>query len=103
MFLGDLQKYYLPIILVTIYPVQALSAAPCRLLGQELVLDKNIGGKNGLSEDSDIGYVVGGAKVLYPKSYTGVISMNLEFISPYLLSSPALFVQDINNRAAQNN
>ena len=48
-------------------PLQALVASPCRLLGQELVIDKKIGGRNGLFDDTDIGYCVGGAKILYAK------------------------------------
>ncbi|KAG1659723.1 hypothetical protein FOA52_012263 [Chlamydomonas sp. UWO 241] len=51
---------------------QTLCAAPARLLGQELVIDKKEQGKHGLSDESDIAYCMGGAKILYPKCETGV-------------------------------
>jgi hypothetical protein len=45
---------------------QALTAAPARLLGQELVLDKKDEGRHGLSSEVDVSYCVGDAKILYP-------------------------------------
>lgn len=51
---------------------QALCTAPARLLGQELVIDKKEQGKHGLSDDMDVSYCMGGAKVIYPKCETGV-------------------------------
>ena len=44
-------------------PLQALCATPARLLGQELVLDKKEQGKHGLSDEIDVAYCVGDAKV----------------------------------------
>uniref|UniRef100_A0A7R9V2C3 EML-like first beta-propeller domain-containing protein n=1 Tax=Chlamydomonas euryale TaxID=1486919 RepID=A0A7R9V2C3_9CHLO len=51
---------------------QTLCAAPARLLGQELVIDKKEMGMHGLSDEQDVAYCMGGAKILYPKCETGV-------------------------------
>ncbi|GFH16041.1 WD_REPEATS_REGION domain-containing protein [Haematococcus lacustris] len=53
--------------------ITALTAAPARLLGQEVVLDKADEGKHGLSCETDIAYVVGDAKIIYPKCEGGVL------------------------------
>ena len=45
--------------------IQALTASASRVLGQELVLDQKARGKNGLFDEIDVGYCMGGAKVLY--------------------------------------
>eukprot|EP00798_Chlamydomonas_sp_ICE-L_P017096 gene17096-23393_t len=55
---------------------QALCAAPSRLLGEELVLDKKEESKHGLSDEADISYIEGGAKVIYPKCEGGVFPPN---------------------------
>jgi hypothetical protein len=46
--------------------VQALSASPARLLGQEVVIDAAANGCHGLSSDIDTAYCVGNAKITYP-------------------------------------
>ena len=45
--------------------LQAISSKPARLLGQELLVDKAATGHKGLSEDKDVGYCLGGAKIIY--------------------------------------
>ncbi len=47
--------------------VQALCAAPARLLGHEMILDKAETGKNGLVDEVDVAACVGDAKIIYPK------------------------------------
>lgn len=49
---------------------QTLCAAPARLLGQELILDKAEQGCHGLSNEVDIAFCVGDAKVIYPVGAT---------------------------------
>jgi hypothetical protein len=48
--------------------VLALTESPSRLLGHELLLNKTLGGKNGIENLVDVAYLVGDAKVDYPKS-----------------------------------
>ena len=48
--------------------VQSLTESPARLLGHELLLNKTLGGKNGIENLVDVAYLVGDAKVDYPKS-----------------------------------
>ena len=45
--------------------LQAISSKPARLLRQELLVDKAATGHKGLSEDKDVGYCLGGAKIIY--------------------------------------
>lgn len=48
--------------------VHSLTESPARLLGHELLLNKTLGGKNGVENLVDVAYLVGDAKVDYPKS-----------------------------------
>lgn len=52
--------------------VQSLNESPARLLGHELLLDKTLTGKNGIENMVDVAYLMGDAKVDYPKCTTGV-------------------------------
>lgn len=52
--------------------IQSLNESPARLLGHELLLDKTLTGKNGIENMVDVAYLVGDAKVDYPKCTTGV-------------------------------
>lgn len=52
--------------------ILALCETPARLLSHEIILDKAERGKNGLENEVDIALCVGEAKVLYPKSKSGV-------------------------------
>lgn len=48
--------------------IHSLTESPSRLLGHELLLNKTLGGKNGVENLVDVAYLVGDAKVDYPKS-----------------------------------
>jgi hypothetical protein len=52
--------------------IQAITASPARLLGHEVILNKTIGGKNGVEDLVDIALLVGDAKIDYPKCKMGV-------------------------------
>jgi hypothetical protein len=48
--------------------VHSLTESPNRLLGHDLLLNKTMNGKNGIENMVDVAYLVGDAKVDYPKS-----------------------------------
>ncbi|CAG9465779.1 unnamed protein product [Pedinophyceae sp. YPF-701] len=52
--------------------VNAICSTPARLLGFETVLDNAALGHNGLKNEADVALAMQGAKILYPKSRTGV-------------------------------
>lgn len=52
--------------------IQGLNESPARLLGHELLLNKTLRGKNGVENMVDVAFLVGDAKVDYPKSTMGV-------------------------------
>lgn len=52
--------------------IQSLNESPARLLGHELLLDKTVSGKNGIENMVDVAYLLGDAKVDYPKCTTSV-------------------------------
>lgn len=52
--------------------IQSLNESPARLLGHELLLDKSVTGKNGIENMVDVAYLLGDAKVDYPKCTTSV-------------------------------
>lgn len=52
--------------------IQSMIESPSRLLGHELLLNKSLGGKNGVENLVDVAYLIGDAKVDYPKSTMGV-------------------------------
>jgi echinoderm microtubule-associated protein-like 5 len=51
---------------------QALNETPARLLGHELLLNKTLRGKNGVEDMVDVAFLIGDAKVDYPKSTMSV-------------------------------
>jgi echinoderm microtubule-associated protein-like 5 len=52
--------------------IQVLNESPARLLGHELLLNKTMRGKNGVESMVDVAYLIGDAKVDYPKSTMSV-------------------------------
>eukprot|EP00200_Dunaliella_tertiolecta_P007628 CAMPEP_0202381592 /NCGR_PEP_ID=MMETSP1127-20130417/37027_1 /ASSEMBLY_ACC=CAM_ASM_000462 /TAXON_ID=3047 /ORGANISM="Dunaliella tertiolecta, Strain CCMP1320" /LENGTH=1435 /DNA_ID=CAMNT_0048980603 /DNA_START=339 /DNA_END=4646 /DNA_ORIENTATION=+ len=52
--------------------INAISASPARLLGQEVVISASAEGRHGLGNDVEVAYCVGNAKIVYPKCAKGV-------------------------------